>query len=334
MKKLRVLVLVDHSNHSSENSIYPLLNELYRRDEVEFIDLLTRGTQYNNSFFVERETKNFLTSRVDSDFQFSENGFYFIQNLTISNLENYNLILMRLPRPLSDDFLDWLESVFEKHVVFNRPRGIKITGNKKFLLNFPKQIPKSKLCHDIEGIMDFASEKAIVLKPLTECGGKGLMKISNGVLDDGRQEFDALSYLKTIENEIVENGYLAMEFLFNVYKGDKRIIVVDGKIIGATLRSPKEGSWLCNVSQGGTSQSSEPDSTEIDIIRHIIPSLKKEGILIFGADTLVGNDGQRILSEINTMSIGGFHQCKEVDGASAIVRTIDIIIANALENER
>ena len=32
-----------------------------------------------------------------------------------------------------------------------------------------------------------------------------------------------------------------------------------------------------------------------------------KGIVVYGMDTLVGDDGQRVLSEINTLSIGGIY---------------------------
>ncbi|MCB9293917.1 MAG: hypothetical protein H6559_12470 [Lewinellaceae bacterium] len=40
-----------------------------------------------------------------------------------------------------------------------------------------------------------------------------------------------------------------MKFLRNVRQGDKRIIVVNGEVLGAVLRLPPRGSWLCNAAQ-------------------------------------------------------------------------------------
>src|SRR5690606_35071471 len=89
------------------------------------------------------------------------------------------------------------------------------------------------------------------------------------------------------------------------YLGDKRIVVVNGRIVGASLRKPAEGSWLCNVSLGGSSEASHPDEREKTIAARVHDALAPLGIGIFGMDTLVDDQGQRVLSEINTLSVGG-----------------------------
>ena len=98
------------------------------------------------------------------------------------------------------------------------------------------------------------------------------------------------------------------------------------KILAASLRLPAEDSWLCNVAQGGTSVPSQVDADEIKIIETITPKLLEAGILIFGADTLVNDDGKRILSEVNTLSIGGFPQAEKQTGKPILQQTIDAIM--------
>ena len=53
--------------------------------------------------------------------------------------------------------------------------------------------------------------------------------------------------------------------------------------------------------------------------------VKKEGIIIFGLDTLVNDDGKRIVSEINTLSVGGFPQAQEQTGKPVLKDTINLI---------
>ena len=101
-----------------------------------------------------------------------------------------------------------------------------------------------------------------------------------------------------------------MRYLKNVSQGDRRILIVGGEILGASLRLPRQGSWLCNVSQGGKLVANTPIDEEHKIIEMISPNLLDKGILLFGADTLVNDEGERVLSEINTISIGGFPQAE------------------------
>ena len=76
---------------------------------------------------------------------------------------------------------------------------------------------------------------------------------------------------------------------------------------------------------GGTSVRSNPDKNEIQIVEHINPYLKDCGILIYGADTLVDDHGRRVLSEVNTLSIGGFLQSENQTKKPIIQMTIDKI---------
>lgn len=107
---------------------------------------------------------------------------------------------------------------------------------------------------------------------------------------------------------------LAMPFLKNVTLGDKRTIIAHGKIIGTALRIPAPGSWMCNVAQGGHAVAATPDEDELIIASTLIPLLHRKGVIFFGFDTLVNNEGRRVLSEINTLSIGGLVPLEELTG--------------------
>ena len=109
----------------------------------------------------------------------------------------------------------------------------------------------------------------------------------------------------------------------------KRQLVVGGEILASSLRLPKEGNWLCNVSQGGESVATEVTEREREIINKINPILASEGILIYGTDTLVDDDGQRVLSEINTLSVGGFPQAEAQSGKPIIKKLLDKIFEHA-----
>ena len=44
---------------------------------------------------------------------------------------------------------------------------------------------------------------------------------------------------------------MCQKFLNQINKGDKRVFIIDGKIVGAISRIPKKGSFLSNLSKGG-----------------------------------------------------------------------------------
>lgn len=326
MKQYKCLALTDHRKHSEHNSIYALMAKLSTHPQCERIDVASRGNSDNDAFFYENSSTTLSIKRADTNFEFDPKGEFFIKETRQVSLSDYDVILMRLPRPVSDDFLHFLAEKAEDKVIINHPLGIKKTSTKAYLQHFPELCPPIKLCYSVEEILAFAAPFPIVLKPLKEYGGKGILKIDGAQIYEGNDVYQTTEYLENIRDYIEKEGYLAMQFLKNVTEGDKRIIVVDGTILAASLRLPAKDSWMCNVAQGGTSVPAEVSPEERIIIKTISPKLKEDGVLIFGADTLVDDNGQRILSEVNTLSIGGFPQAEEQTGKPVLQQTIDKII--------
>lgn len=326
-----VLVLTDHSSHSDQNSIYAVLNEMLGHKQCKHIDVVSRGVDKNQGFFENNDASSIFGVRIDDNFSYTDDGLYYEKSLHKVDLQNYDIIFMRLPRPVSDKWLQWLEEIAKGAIIINNPLGIIKTSNKKYLLNFPDQCPDMKLCKSREDVVKASKKYPIVLKPLKEYGGKGIVRIKEDTVDTGDDIIDIKTYLASIENELTTDGYLAMKYLKNVSKGDKRILVVGGQIMASSLRLPPEGSWLCNVSQGGQSVKSDVTPEEIEMVDAIAPKLLAEGILIFGADTLEDDEGKRILSEVNTLSIGGFPQAQEQSGKPIIKMTINKIFEYADE---
>ena len=326
-KKIKFLVLTDHSKHSSENSIYALMSKLSQHPNCERVDIASRGNSLNDSFFVEQETEKLYAISIDNLFTFDSTQKQFSENGRVVAVRDYDVIILRLPRPVDTDFMGFLAYLGEHKIIINHPYGIENTSTKAFLLNFPALCPPMKMCNTVENIIAFSANFPIVLKPLKEYGGKGILKINGAVLNDGQMDYNTLDYLQKHEAYIKQEGYLAMKFLKNVGQGDKRILVVNGQILASSLRIPAENSWLCNVAQGGRSVLAEVTEEEKHIIQTISPKLLEEGILIYGADTLVDDDGKRVLSEINTLSIGGFPQAEAQTGLPILQQTVDGIMA-------
>ncbi|MFT4566482.1 MAG: glutathione synthase [Saprospiraceae bacterium] len=326
-KRYKVLVLTDHRNHGISNSLYPIVRQMLSNKKCHSIDIANRGVVENNGFFQKMDSSKLMVMPATADFKYAaENNILSDTDiLTPTDYTSYDLVLLRLPRPVSDEFLHWIESIFEGIPIINRPSGIIKTSSKAYLLSFPEYCAPMKLVRSVDEVLEYASIHAVVLKPLREYGGRGLIRIWEDKLDDGLNRHSAKEYLPTIQNTLEEEGCLAMKFLKNVDQGDKRIIVVDDIIMASSLRLPAKDSWLCNVAQGGTSVESSIAPEEEEMIAHIAPFMKSEGILIYGVDTLVNDDGLRIISEINTLSVGGFENAQQQTGLPIIEKTIEKI---------
>ena len=189
-----MLVLTDHSCHSKENSIYALLPALKNHNYCKYIDVASRGNSQNHSFFYHYANKEIFVSRIKDDFEFHPDGLSFTTNLNKKNLSDYQLILMRLPHPVSDEFLFFLKYSFPENAIINNPLGILETSSKAFVLNFPQYIPQSKMIKSIQEIESFKSQFPIVLKPMKGYGGNGIIKIADETVweENSQISFSAL----------------------------------------------------------------------------------------------------------------------------------------------
>ena len=306
MTPLSFLVLTDHRGHSDQNSLYALVNTLRQDARCRYVDVASRGQPHNAEFFNDAgsQVQGF---RVKKAFRYQPGGEQFTAGNTVLEVAEYDVVWLRLPHPVPQSFLDGLAG--RRRLVVNDPVGIVETGDKSFLTRFPEWTPPVRLVHTAADVRDFARRHPLVLKPLRAYGGQGIVRVDDP--DDLPPDLDLTA------------PYLAMKFLKNVSEGDKRILVVNGRILAASLRLPAPGQWLCNVAQGGTSVGAEVAPEEHAMIEAIAPELLRRGICFCGVDTLLNDAGKRVLSELNTLSIGGFPQAETQSGRPVVQQAID-----------
>lgn len=306
MKQYKLLILTDHSKHNKQNSLYGLAKAMRSDPRAAAVDVATRVEPLNKLFFEGVWGKDIFACAIEDDFEYNSTGASFKKALSKKLLADYDAVWLRMPPPLSSDFLLFLKKIFKGKIIINNPKGIEKTSSKAFLMNFPKLCPPMKVCTSIEDINGLRGEYAFVLKPLKGYGGQGIVRVDEDEVSIAKETICYSDFIDRIKNEDIE--YLAVKYLKRVKEGDKRIVVLDGKIIGASLRIPARDSWLCNAAMGGSSHSTKVTDEEEEMIKKIEPKLSKLGIVMYGVDTLVGDNGKRVLSEINTTSIGGIVQ--------------------------
>ncbi|MCP9236665.1 RimK family alpha-L-glutamate ligase [Lewinella sp. JB7] len=308
MTPLSFLVLTDHRGHSTQNSLYALVTTLARDPRCARVAVASRGDARNEAFFRNspEPSEEVWGFQVREELKFAADGGRFNGELAPLHPEDYDVVWLRLPHPVQTERFERLQR--PGTLVVNDPAGIARTGDKSFLLHFPEWTPPVRLVHSAGEVRTFARNFPLVLKPLRAYGGQGIVRV------DGPDALPDLDF---------REPYLAMKFLKNVSEGDKRILVVNGKILAASLRIPPPGEWLCNVARGGTSVGADVTPEEIELIDALAPELLRHGICFCGVDTLTNDDGRRVLSEINTLSIGGFPQAEAQTGRPILQQTID-----------
>ncbi|MFK7936212.1 MAG: RimK family alpha-L-glutamate ligase [Saprospiraceae bacterium] len=323
MQQFKMLILTDHEYHSAENSLYHLAKAVYHHPRCAQVDVATRVNALNEAFFYKYSGKSLFATPVNEGFTFHADGRVFKKNLRRVSLYNYDVIWLRMPPPLSAEFLTFLEKKFPNVLIINDPMAILATGSKAFLLRFSDICPPMKICRSVEDIVEFKQQFPIVLKPFREYGGRGIILIKGEEVWLGKTQITFAQLVEQLAQQPIE--YLAVKFLKNVKKGDKRIVVVAGKIMGASLRLPAADSWICNVAMGGSSNFTEVDDDERNIVARVNEELGQMGIVMYGVDTLVNDDGKRVLSELNTTSIGGLPQIARMMNQPLVKEAVDLI---------
>ena len=82
-----------------------------------------------------------------------------------------------------------------------------------------------------------------------------------------------------------------------IRQGDKRILLLEGRPIGAVLRVPPPGETRANFHAGGVAQPSKLDTADRRIVERLAPKLREEGLFFVGIDVIGG-----YLTEINVTS--------------------------------
>ena len=321
--KLKVLIFTDHSGHSAENSLYALSVALLNHPKVQIVDIASRGNAVNQNFFQAEDHADLYATGVSDKFSFDILSHPLSHNLKMIDPMDYDWIWLRLPPPLNPAFVTFLSKNYGNKFIFNNPESIITSGSKDFLMRFGDVCPPMKICRTAEDIIRFKERFPIVLKPFREYGGQGIVRIEGDKVWTGNQIFSLGQFINSYKGSNVH--YLGVKFLKKVTEGDKRIIVVNGQILGASLRLPAAGSWLCNVAMGGKSIPAEISPEEQLIVDRINPELADSGIVMYGVDTLMDDDGKRKLSEINTTSIGGLPQIEKQKNKPVVKEAIELI---------
>lgn len=164
-------------------------------------------------------------------------------------------------------------------------------------------MPETLITKDVEEIKAFRKEHGdIILKPLYGNGGAGVFHLR----EDDRNLSSLLEMFASLSREQI----IAQKYLPAVRAGDKRIILIDGKAVGAINRVPAEHDARSNMHAGGQAQHSELTKRDMEICERIGPELQKRGFILVGIDVI----GDR-LTEINVTSPTGVREVKRFGGA-------------------
>ncbi len=224
------------------------------------------------------------------------------------DLSEMDVILLRQDPPFDLAYITtthFLEQLHPATLVVNDPAEVRNAPEKIYVNRYPDLMPPTLISSDPEAIRAFRDEHGdIVVKPLYGNGGAGVFLVRR---DD--VNFNSLHEMFTGLNR---EPIIAQKYLNEVRSGDKRVILVDGKPVGAINRIPADDEARSNLHVGGTAQKVELNERDLEICSAIGPLLSERGQIFAGIDVIGG-----WLTEINITSPTGIVELERFDGTNA-----------------
>ena len=249
-------------------------------------------------FYYEPKNLSIVNSKIVAKGYFlkfnykSRNFFKIIKKQTL-DLKKCKFILVRQDPPFNLEYISTtyiLDQIKNKVRIINDPTSVRNVSEKLYSAKYKKFMPKTIFSQDIIEIKKFFRlNKNVIVKPIHSFSGNDILLL---------KKFDQ----KIINKFIKKHDYImCQKFISNIKNGDKRVFIINGKVVGAISRVPKKGSFLSNLSKGATPINAVLTKKELKISKLIANDLKQENIYFSGIDFI----DQKLNGDINVTSPTG-----------------------------
>ncbi len=249
-------------------------------------------------FYYEPKNLSIINSKVVAEgffvkFSYDSKKFFKILKKQKLDLTKCSAILIRQNPPFNLEYISTthvLDTIKDKVKIVNDPTSIRNISEKLYSSTYQNFMPKTIFTQNISEIKKFIKKyKKVILKPTHGYGGNDIRLLN---------KIDS-SFLKRF---IKKHNYLmCQKFLPKISNGDKRVFIINGKVVGVISRIPKKGSFLSNLGKGGKAIVVDLTVKEKKISKKIAKDLKKEKIFFAGIDFI----DQKLNGDINVTSPTG-----------------------------
>jgi glutathione synthase len=187
--------------------------------------------------------------------------------------------------------------------VCNPPRAVRDHNEKAAILKHIDMIAPTMVAREMSALKAFYVEHGdVIYKPLDGMGGMGIFRAKPGDPN-----------VNVILETLTRNGtqtIMAQKYLPEIVKGDKRILLIAGKVVPhAIARIPQGDETRGNMAAGGKPVVQPLSESDQRIAETMAARLWKEGLFLVGLDVI----GDRV-TEINVTSPTGFVEIKAQAG--------------------
>jgi glutathione synthase len=278
-------------NPKSDTSVF-LANEIQSKYKIFYYD--PKDLSIINSKVI---AKGFFIK-----FDYNQKKFFKIIKNQKLNLELCKFILIRQDPPFNLEYISTtyiLDQIKDKVKIINDPTSIRNVSEKLYSAKYQKFMPETIFSQNLDEIKSFFKRnKKVIVKPIHSYSGNDILLMNS---------FN----LKTVNNFIKKHDHImCQKFLPKISKGDKRVFIINGKVVGAISRVPKKGSFLSNMSKGAVPINIKLTKSELKISKLISKDLKKENIFFAGIDFI----DQKLNGDINVTSPTGLKSFYDLSG--------------------
>lgn len=212
-------------------------------------------------------------------------------------LDTLDCIFIRKEPPFDNSYLHSLQLltlVKDRVFVLNDPDGIAMANEKLYILSFPQFIPETLVTSSVTEASSFMKRLGVraIVKPLDDKGGAGIFALAPG--DPNLPSLLEMATVKGARSVMIQR-YAPVE-----KHGDKRILILDGEILGVFTRRPSKKDVRANLSVGGTLHKASLSAWDKRLVSAMAQDLRRRGLYFVGLDVIGEN-----LTEINVTSPAG-----------------------------
>ena len=249
-------------------------------------------------FYYDPKNLSIIDSKVIANgffvkFDYNSKKFFKILKYQKLNLIKCKFILIRQDPPFNLQYISTtyiLDTIKDNVKIINNPTSIRNVSEKLYSAKYLKFMPQTIFTQNIDEVKKFfKNHKKIIIKPIHSFSGNDIHLL---------KKFN----LKLIKNFIKEHDHImCQKYLPKIYKGDKRVFLINGKVVGVISRVPKKGSFLSNLSKGAMPINAKLTKIESRISKLIAQDLKRKKIFFAGIDFI----DQKLNGDINVTSPTG-----------------------------
>jgi glutathione synthase len=196
--------------------------------------------------------------------------------------DDIHAVFIRPDPPFDGQYLmnTWLLDHLPKHIaVINSPSGIRTVNEKVWVSQFKNITPPTIISANKKDLVDFITTyKNIIAKPTDAFGGTSVFHIEKGHTNTN-------VILETL-TQSYNKAIVVQKYVPEAKNGDKRVLLLNGNILGAVLRMHGDGEHRNNFFAGGKPTPTTINARDKKIVSVLKPHLQKLGLYFVGIDIL------------------------------------------------